>query len=160
MSLPTELMGSLQLRTAMAWQRKDRIEDVTSPFLRDSPGFQLVPELAPRESEAIFDRLSISAFEGTPLEFALRDAQVTALRSSASRPRSASSPPFATAPTVALFRSWSPTPAERIGLDVLVESDDFLTFKCGGDSRLVVTRSSTRASEPQTKASWANTAPS
>ena len=43
---------------------------------------------------------------------------------------------------------------ERIGLDVLIESDDFLTFKCGGDSRLVVTRTSTGTSEPQTKASW------
>jgi nicotinamidase-related amidase len=78
MTLPTELMGSSQLRMWMAWQRKDRVEDVVSPFLRDSPGFGLVPELVPRESEAVFDRLSISAFEGTPLEFALRDAQVTA----------------------------------------------------------------------------------
>jgi biuret amidohydrolase len=78
MSLPTELMGISQLRTAMAWQRKDRVEDVVSPFLRGSPGFEIVPELAPRDSEAVFDRLSISAFEGTPLEFALRDAQVTA----------------------------------------------------------------------------------
>jgi biuret amidohydrolase len=78
MSLPTELMGVSQLRTAMAWQRKDRVEDVVSPFLRGSPGFEVVPELAPRESEAIFDRLAISAFEGTPLEFALRDCQVTA----------------------------------------------------------------------------------
>jgi biuret amidohydrolase len=78
MTLPTELMGSFQLRTWMAWQRKDRVEDVVSPFLRDSPGFELVPELAPRASEAIFDRLSMSAFEGTPLEFALRDAGVTA----------------------------------------------------------------------------------
>ena len=43
---------------------------------------------------------------------------------------------------------------ERIGLEVLVESDDFLTFRCGGDSRLVVTRSSTGTGEPQTKASW------
>jgi catechol-2,3-dioxygenase len=43
---------------------------------------------------------------------------------------------------------------ERIGLEVLIESDDFLTFKCGGDSRLVVTRSSTGTTEPQTKASW------
>src|SRR5919106_2793840 len=43
---------------------------------------------------------------------------------------------------------------ERIGLEVLIESDDFLTFKCGGDSRLVVTRSSSGTSEPQTKASW------
>jgi biuret amidohydrolase len=78
MTLPTELMGSFQLRTAMAWQRKDRVEDVVSPFLRDSPGFDLVPELAPLASEANFDRLSMSAFEGTPLEFALRDAQVSA----------------------------------------------------------------------------------
>jgi nicotinamidase-related amidase len=78
MTLPTELMGISQLRRWMAWQRKDRVEDVVSPFLRDSPGFGLVPELVPRESEAVFDRLSMSAFEGTPLEFALRDAQVTA----------------------------------------------------------------------------------
>jgi catechol-2,3-dioxygenase len=43
---------------------------------------------------------------------------------------------------------------DRIGLEVLIESDDFLAFKCGGDSRLVVTRSATGTSEPQTKASW------
>jgi catechol-2,3-dioxygenase len=43
---------------------------------------------------------------------------------------------------------------DRIGLELLLESDDFLTFSCGGDSRLVVTRSSTGTSEPQTKASW------
>jgi catechol-2,3-dioxygenase len=42
----------------------------------------------------------------------------------------------------------------RIGLEVLLESDEFLTFKCGGDSRLVVTRSATGTDEPQTKASW------
>jgi biuret amidohydrolase len=78
MSLPKELMGISQLRTAMAWQHKQQLEDVTSPFLRDSPGFQLLPQLAPRSSEAIFDKLSMSAFEGTPLEFALRDCQITA----------------------------------------------------------------------------------
>jgi biuret amidohydrolase len=78
MTLPTELMGTSQLRMAMAWQRKERVEEVVSPFLRGSPGFELVPELAPRASEAVFDRLSMSAFEGTPLEFALRDAQVAA----------------------------------------------------------------------------------
>jgi nicotinamidase-related amidase len=78
MSLPVELMGVSQLRSAMAWQRKGRVEEVVSPFLRGSPGFELVPELAPRDSEAVFDKLSMSAFEGTPLEFALRDAQVTA----------------------------------------------------------------------------------
>jgi catechol-2,3-dioxygenase len=43
---------------------------------------------------------------------------------------------------------------DKIGLEVLLESDDFLTFGCGGDSRLVVTRSATGTSELQTKASW------
>ena len=42
----------------------------------------------------------------------------------------------------------------KLGLEVLLESDDFLTFRCGGDSRLVVTRSSTGTTDPQTKASW------
>ena len=43
---------------------------------------------------------------------------------------------------------------DRIGLELLIENDDFLTFRCGGDSRLVVTRSSSGTTEPQTKASW------
>jgi catechol-2,3-dioxygenase len=43
---------------------------------------------------------------------------------------------------------------DRVGLEVLLESDDFLAFRCGGDSRLVVTRSSAGTTEPQTKASW------
>ena len=44
--------------------------------------------------------------------------------------------------------------SERIGLDVLIESDDFVTFRCGGDSRLVVTRTTTPSTEQTTKASW------
>ena len=38
-----------------------------------------VPELAPRPSEAIFDKLAMSAFEGTPLSMALRDCGVSAI---------------------------------------------------------------------------------
>jgi catechol-2,3-dioxygenase len=44
--------------------------------------------------------------------------------------------------------------AERIGLEVLIETDEFITLKAGGDSRLVVTKSSTGSSEQQTRASW------
>jgi catechol-2,3-dioxygenase len=43
---------------------------------------------------------------------------------------------------------------DGVGLEVLVESDDFVTFRCGGDSRLVVTRTSAPSSEQTTKASW------
>jgi nicotinamidase-related amidase len=73
MSLPARLMGAAQLRTAMAWQHVDDPEKVQSWFLRDTPGFQIVPELSPRADEAVFDKLAMSAFAGTPLEMALRD---------------------------------------------------------------------------------------
>jgi catechol-2,3-dioxygenase len=43
---------------------------------------------------------------------------------------------------------------DRIGLEVILTDDQFVTFRCGGDSRLVVTRSSTGPTETATKASW------
>jgi nicotinamidase-related amidase len=77
MSLPKELAGVFQLRQAMAWQRVQTVADVHPWFLRDSPGFPLVPEMAPLPSEAIFDKITMSAFEGTPLDIALRDCNIT-----------------------------------------------------------------------------------
>ena len=79
MSLPKELMGVFQLRTAMAWQHVSSVEQVKPWFLRDSPSFQLVPELSPLSSEAIFDKITMSALEGTPLNIALRDCGIKAL---------------------------------------------------------------------------------
>lgn len=78
LSLPKELMGIAQLRTAMAWQRVKSVDEVRPWFLRDAPGFQLVPELNPLPSEAIFDKITMSAFEGTPLDIALRDCHIDA----------------------------------------------------------------------------------
>jgi biuret amidohydrolase len=78
LSLPKELMGVFQLRMAMAWQRVGRVEEVQPWFLRDSPGFQLVPELTPLPSEAVFDKITMSAFESTPLDIALRDCGINA----------------------------------------------------------------------------------
>jgi nicotinamidase-related amidase len=79
MSLPKELTGAFGYRMAMAWQRTDDPEKVSPWFLRDSPGFQITPELAPRQSEAIFDKLTMSALEGTPLSIALRDCGITSM---------------------------------------------------------------------------------
>jgi len=62
----------------MAWQRTDSPGNVNPWFLRDSPGFQIAPELQPRASEGIFDKLTMSAFEGTWLDFALRDRGINA----------------------------------------------------------------------------------
>lgn len=78
MSLPKELMGVSQFRMAMAWQRVDSVEQVEPWFPRDSPGFQLIPELSPLPSEVIFDKITMSAFEGTPLDIALRDCGIIA----------------------------------------------------------------------------------
>ncbi len=73
MSMPRELMGGFQLRQAMAWQRTDDPDAVKPWFLRGSPGFELVPELNPQPNEAILDKITFSAFEGTPLQIILRD---------------------------------------------------------------------------------------
>ena len=78
LSLPKELMGMFQFRMAMAWQRTDSPDQVDPWFLRDTPGFQIIPELAPRASEGVFDKLTMSAFEGTWLDFALRDCGINA----------------------------------------------------------------------------------
>ena len=77
-SLPKELMGVFQLRQAMAWQRVERVEDVRQPFPPDAPHTQIVPELAPLPSEAVSDKIAMSAFEGTFLNMALRDCGLSA----------------------------------------------------------------------------------
>jgi nicotinamidase-related amidase len=78
-TLPVELMGVAQLRMWRTWQRVDRLEDVRSPFLPDAPQTQIVPELRPNEKEAVLDKLTFSAFAGTPLEPALRGAGIEAI---------------------------------------------------------------------------------
>jgi len=79
MSLPVELMGAFQLRMAMKWQRVEEPDQVRPWFLRDSPGFPIVPALTPLASEAVLDKITMSAFEGTPLNIAVRDCGITAV---------------------------------------------------------------------------------
>ena len=79
LSLPTTWMGSMQYRTSMAWQGKDEPDSVAPWFLRDAPGFQIVSELAPRPEDAVFDKITMSAFEGTPLAIALRDCGISSI---------------------------------------------------------------------------------
>lgn len=79
MSLPKNVAGVFQLRQAMAWQRVASVDDVEPWFLRDSPGFPITPELKPLSTEAVFDKITMSAFEGTPLNIALRDCGLSVL---------------------------------------------------------------------------------
>ena len=78
-TLPVELMGAAQLRLWRSWQRVDRLEDVRSPFPPEAPQTQIVSELAPTEHEAVLDKLTFSAFAGTPLQLVLRGCGVTAV---------------------------------------------------------------------------------
>ena len=65
MSLPTKLAGVFQLRQAMTWQRVEKPE--------------LAPEVGVRVDEAIFDKISMSAHEGTPLALTLRNCALISL---------------------------------------------------------------------------------
>jgi biuret amidohydrolase len=78
-TLPTELMGASQMRMWMAWQRAERAADIVSPFPPDAPATQLVPELTPNPREAVLDKVTMSAFEGTPLDIVLRDCGIASV---------------------------------------------------------------------------------
>jgi catechol 2,3-dioxygenase-like lactoylglutathione lyase family enzyme len=42
----------------------------------------------------------------------------------------------------------------RLGLEILSESEDDIVFRCGGATRLEVTKSTTGTSDTQTQATW------
>jgi nicotinamidase-related amidase len=64
---------------AMIWQHTDDPESVEPWFLRNKPEVAIVPELTPYPQDMIFDKLTMSAFEGTWLQLAMRDAGLNAL---------------------------------------------------------------------------------
>ncbi len=79
LSAPKSWMGITQYRTAMAWQKTNDPLTVRPWFLRDAPAWKIVPELEPKQDELVLDKLAMSAFEGTPLAFVLRDCGITGL---------------------------------------------------------------------------------
>ena len=78
-TLPVELMGAGQMRLWLAWQGASSPADVVSPFPPDAPQSQIADDVAPGPGEAVFDKLAMSAFEGTPLNYVLRDCGVAAV---------------------------------------------------------------------------------
>jgi catechol 2,3-dioxygenase-like lactoylglutathione lyase family enzyme len=44
--------------------------------------------------------------------------------------------------------------AGKLGLEILNESEEAIVYQCGGDSRLLVTKSTTGTADEQTQASW------
>jgi nicotinamidase-related amidase len=76
MSLPNAVAGVGQLRRAMVWQGKQRPEETRPFFLQGSPPWEIASELGPKEGEVIVDKITMSAFEGTFLNLAMRDAHL------------------------------------------------------------------------------------
>ena len=76
-TLPPELMGVSQLRMWRGWQRAERAAEVVSPFPPDAAQTQLIPEMRPTSREAVIDKITMSAFEGTWLDIVLRDCGIT-----------------------------------------------------------------------------------
>ncbi|MFL6428526.1 MAG: cysteine hydrolase family protein [Acidobacteriaceae bacterium] len=74
--LPNRVAGVGQLRRAMVWQRKSDPAETKPLFTSGSPSWQIVPELSPQEDEPVIDKITMSAFEGTYLDLAMRDAQL------------------------------------------------------------------------------------
>jgi nicotinamidase-related amidase len=74
--LPTAASGVGQLRRAMVWQRKQEPQETACFIPQGSPAFQIVPELALHEGEVVVDKITMSAFEGTFLDLAMRDAGI------------------------------------------------------------------------------------
>lgn len=72
--LPSAAAGVGQLRRAMVWQRKEEPQETKCFIPHGSPGFQIIPELEPREDEVVVDKITMSAFESTFLNLAMRDA--------------------------------------------------------------------------------------
>jgi nicotinamidase-related amidase len=77
--MPTELAGVFQLRQAKIWQGKAHASQTRPLIPHGSAGFQLADGLEPRPDEAVIDKITMSAFEGTPLDIVLRDCGVLAL---------------------------------------------------------------------------------
>jgi catechol 2,3-dioxygenase-like lactoylglutathione lyase family enzyme len=44
--------------------------------------------------------------------------------------------------------------ANKVGLKILIDSPEGVSFQCGGESRLTITKSTTGTADSQTQASW------
>ena len=78
-TMPRRLMGAAQLRMWKAWQRRESAAEVVPAFPPGADHVRIAPEVEPTADEAVFDKVTMSAFEGTPLDIVLRDCGVTAV---------------------------------------------------------------------------------
>jgi len=72
-NVPLGWAGVGQLRMAKTWQRARRASDLRAVLQHGSAEFQIADALAPRPEDVVLDKVTMSAFEGTPLAVLMRD---------------------------------------------------------------------------------------
>ena len=78
-TMPRRLMGAAQLRMWKAWQGRGSAAEVVSAFPPGADHVRIAPDVEPAADEGVFDKVTMSAFEGTPLDIVLRDCGVSAV---------------------------------------------------------------------------------
>jgi nicotinamidase-related amidase len=76
MWLPLRAAGVGQLRRAMIWQRTEDSAKLVTPFMPGSGPWQIAAELNLGADDVLIDKITMSAFTGTFLDIALRDARI------------------------------------------------------------------------------------
>jgi nicotinamidase-related amidase len=76
MWVPLRAAGVGQLRRAMIWQRTEDSSKLVTPFLPCSDAWQIAAELNQGTDDVLIDKITMSAFTGTFLDIALRDAGI------------------------------------------------------------------------------------
>lgn len=72
-NVPLHWAGVGQLRMAKTWQRVRRASELQQHLIHGSPAVQIVDALTPRPEDVVLDKVTMSAFEGTPLALLMRD---------------------------------------------------------------------------------------
>ena len=78
-NVPLGWAGVGQLRMARTWQRVRTASELKQRLMKGSPEVQIVEAVAPRSEDMVLDKVNLSAFEGTPLAFLLRDLGICSL---------------------------------------------------------------------------------
>ena len=78
-NVPLTWAGVGQLRMARSWQRVRTASELKQRLMQGSPEVQIVEAVAPRSEDVVLDKVNMSAFEGTPLAFLLRDLGIRSL---------------------------------------------------------------------------------
>jgi nicotinamidase-related amidase len=78
MFLPSRMAGVGQLQRSMIWQNQENPSRLISIMAQGTQSWNIVPELTPQPDEVIVDKITMSAFESTFLNIAMRDAHLDA----------------------------------------------------------------------------------